>query len=78
MTQDSQLCQPIDRWVRGTLTTRSDKDNQQQVLALGWDEVQEDAQLWEYTVLVTDVAYELSAIGQLYRDRCDCENALMS
>jgi hypothetical protein len=36
--------------------------------------VQEDAQLWEYTVLVTDVEHELSAIGQLYRDRCDCEN----
>jgi Transposase DDE domain group 1 len=50
------------------------KDAQQQVLALGWDEVQEDAQLWEYTVLVTDVDYELGAIGQLYRDRCDCEN----
>jgi Transposase DDE domain len=44
------------------------------VLALGWDEVQSDAQLWEYTVLVTDVDYELAAIGQLYRDRCDCEN----
>jgi hypothetical protein len=26
--------------------------------------VQEDAQLWEYTVLVSDVEHELSAIGQ--------------
>ncbi len=34
----------------------------------------EVGQLWEYTVLVTDVDYGLSAIGQLYRDRCDCEN----
>jgi hypothetical protein len=25
--------------------------------------------LWEYTVLVTDVAYPLESIGQLYRDR---------
>ena len=25
-------------------------------------------------MLVTDVAYDLNAIGQLYRDRCDCEN----
>jgi hypothetical protein len=54
--------------------THKGKDKQQQVLELGWDEVQEDAQLWEYTVLVTDVDYELSVIGQLYRDRCDCEN----
>jgi len=36
--------------------------------------VQDSAQMWEYTVLVTDVKYELAAIGQLYRDRCDCEN----
>jgi hypothetical protein len=30
--------------------------------------------MWEHTVLVTDVDYELSAIGQLCRDQCDCEN----
>jgi hypothetical protein len=59
---------------RDVALTRQKQDGTQQVLALGYDEVQEDAQLWEYTVLVTDVDYELSAIGQLYRDRCDCEN----
>ncbi len=46
----------------------------QLVLALPHDEVQDNAQMWEYTVLVTDVKYDLTAIGQLYRDRCDCEN----
>jgi len=46
----------------------------QLVLALPADEVQDNAQMWEYTVLVTDVKYDLAAIGQLYRDRCDCEN----
>ena len=30
--------------------------------------------LWEYAVLVTNTDYELQAIGQLYRDRADCEN----
>ena len=30
--------------------------------------------LWEYTVLVTNAVYDLDAIGQLYRDRADCEN----
>ena len=30
--------------------------------------------LWEYTVLVTNADYDLDAIGQLYRDRADCEN----
>jgi Transposase DDE domain group 1 len=30
--------------------------------------------LWEYAVLVTNADYDLEAIGQLYRDRADCEN----
>ena len=30
--------------------------------------------VWEYTVLVTNASYDITAIGQLYRDRCDCEN----
>ena len=25
-------------------------------------------------MLATNATYELAAIGQLYRDRCDCEN----
>jgi hypothetical protein len=49
-------------------------DAEQLVLALPHDEVQDNAQLWEYTVLVTNAEYDIAAIGQLYRDRCDCEN----
>lgn len=30
--------------------------------------------LWEYAVLVSNSDYPLEAIGQLYRDRADCEN----
>jgi hypothetical protein len=30
--------------------------------------------VWEYAVLVTNTLYLLDAIGQLYRDRADCEN----
>jgi hypothetical protein len=33
-----------------------------------------DAKRWEYAVLVTNTAHPLDAIGQLYRDRADCEN----
>jgi hypothetical protein len=29
---------------------------------------------WEYAVLVCDTEYEVEHIGQLYRDRADCEN----
>jgi len=31
--------------------------------------------LWEYAVLVTDVAYPIESVAQLYRDRADAENA---
>lgn len=34
----------------------------------------EAGKLWEYAVLVTSSDYPLAAIGQLYRDRADCEN----
>ena len=34
----------------------------------------DDLKIWEYTVLVTNTDYPLEAIGQLYRDRADCEN----
>jgi hypothetical protein len=47
---------------------------EQLVLALPHDEVQDNAQVWEYTVLATNAQYDIAAIGQLYRDRCDCEN----
>ena len=50
------------------------QDDGQLVLALPHDAVEDNAQLWEYTVLVTNAPYEIAAIGQLYRDRCDCEN----
>ena len=58
-----------------TATKKAGKGAPEQlVLALPHDEVQDNAQMWEYTVLVTNAEYDLSAIGQLYRDRCDCEN----
>jgi hypothetical protein len=53
-----------------------DEASHQLVLALPFDEVQGSAQAWEYTVLVTNAPtpYDITAIGQLYRDGCDCEN----
>ena len=34
----------------------------------------EPVKSWEYAVLVCNASYELENIGQLYRDRADCEN----
>jgi Transposase DDE domain group 1 len=36
--------------------------------------VHEGDRLWEYAVLVTDAQVPIEAVGQLYRDRADCEN----
>ena len=57
-----------------TAKTATGRDNPQLVLALPYDSIEDSADLWEYTVLVTNVEYDIAAIGQLYRDRCDCEN----
>ncbi len=35
---------------------------------------QQDVELWEYAVLVTNSSYPLAAMAQLYRDRADAEN----
>ena len=44
-------------------------------LLLGFVDVGPDKELYEYAVLVTSLDSEIAAIGQLYRDRADCENA---
>ena len=41
---------------------------------LGFAEVGPDRQLWEYAALVTSLDNEILTLGQLYRDRADCEN----
>jgi hypothetical protein len=43
-------------------------------LALGFAEIDAGREVWEYAVLVTSLTSEVLTIGQLYRDRADCEN----
>ena len=43
---------------------------------LGFAEVGPDRQVWEYAALVTSLDSEILTLGQLYRDRADCENTL--
>jgi hypothetical protein len=42
---------------------------------MGSPSCEEGDRLWEYAVLVTDLACPLDSIGQPYRDRADAENA---
>lgn len=54
---------------------RKGKDKTAQVERHFIDE-NEPLKSWEYAVLVSNAEYPLEQIGQLYRDRADCENGL--
>ena len=64
---------PVGRRLAGVMITQPQADGQ---LALGFVEIDEARQeAWEYAVLVTSLEAEVVTIGQLYRDRGDCENS---
>lgn len=62
----------LRRRVKGSLAVETNDESQQQ--SLHFIDGAEKAKLWEYAVLVTNADYPLEAMGQLYRDRADCEN----
>ena len=64
----------LRRRIKHDVALTARHDDGQLVLALPHDSVEDSAPLWEYTVLATNAAHDIAAIGQLYRDRCDCEN----
>jgi hypothetical protein len=43
-------------------------------LRLSFTKVGPDLDAWEYAALMTSLDYEILTLGQLYRDRADCEN----
>lgn len=67
----------LRRPLTGEIVVTGDDDNGQQLLAF----VEADRKTgkgitgYEYAVLVTNTAYEILTLGQLYRDRADAENA---
>lgn len=63
------------RAVKGNLVAdekTSGKSKKQQ--SLQFADVSQPINIWEYAVLITNTGHSLDAIGQLYRDRADCEN----
>lgn len=63
------------RAVKGSLVAdakASGKSKKQQ--SLQFADANLPVNIWEYAVLITNTDYALDAIGQLYRDRADCEN----
>ena len=61
--------------IKGGIARERRVDGRQLKLDLAGPSVHEGERLWEYAVMVTDAAYPIEAIGQLYRDRADCENS---
>jgi hypothetical protein len=59
------------RVARSLALTERDASGQ---LRLGFAEIDGGREVWEYAVLVTSLSSEILTIGQLYRDRADCEN----
>jgi hypothetical protein len=64
----------LRRRVRGSVVAEIKADATQGQQTLLFADPMDDVKLWEYTVLVTNTDHTLEAIGQLYRDRADCEN----
>jgi len=62
----------LRRRVKAGLAAEVPIDSKQQ--ALHFVDTSKQVKLWEYAVLVTNTDYSLEAMGQLYRDRADCEN----
>jgi Transposase DDE domain group 1 len=58
---------------RNAGSTKS-KHHEPQQICLQFADENAPIKLWEYAVLVTNTAYEAQHMGQLYRDRADCEN----
>ena len=62
----------LRRQVKGNLAAEVSSDAQQGTLH--FVDHSDKIKVWEYGVLVTNADYSLEALGQLYRDRADCEN----
>ena len=60
--------------IRGGIARERRVNGKQLKLDLAGPSVHEGERLWEYAVLVTDAKVPIEAVGQLYRDRADCEN----
>lgn len=62
----------LRRQVKGNLAAEVSSDAQQGTLH--FVDHSDKIKVWEYVVLVANADYSLEALGQLYRERADCEN----
>lgn len=65
----------LRRRLKGAVAVTGRHGGASKQLSLGFVDIQDGAELWEVGALVTSLSNELVSLGQLYRDRGDCENA---
>jgi hypothetical protein len=63
----------LRRKLRGDLALAENAPPAQKRLSFA--EIDRNGEVWEYAALVTSLASEVLTLGQLYRDRADCEPA---
>ena len=63
----------LRRRIEGGKPARADEDATQ--LRLSFAAVEQAGETWEHAALVTSLDEPILGLGQLYRDRADCENA---
>jgi len=63
----------LRRKLRGELALTDAAQSAQKRLSFA--EIERNGEVWEYAALVTSLNDEVLTLGQLYRDRADCENA---
>jgi hypothetical protein len=66
----------VRRSVKGSIVAeaKASRKSKKQQQSLQFADAQQPVNIWEYAVLITNTDFDLDAIGQLYRDRADCEN----
>ena len=71
-SRDRRIVMLRRRTERPAALSKSGADGQ---LRLGFAEIDHGREVFEYAVLVTSLDSEILTLGQLYRDRADCENS---
>lgn len=64
----------LRRRIKGSIVAKTEEGPLGLQQVLHFADKADALKLWEYVVLVTNTDYAVEAIGQLYRDRADCEN----
>lgn len=68
------LLAEVPKAKRGSAKSGKSKKTEATQTSLHFIDENAPAKLWEYAVLVTNSDYDIEQMGQLYRDRADCEN----